>query len=111
MKVSFPPTLSSSFLVWKRLCVGYFFLLHVATNTKTIQTLFAEDEGAGDVGGDAGDKDTEDYLANIEAAKKAEPQGTEFSYTSRDVILYSTPPPFPSPSGPQSPNPSIHHTN
>ncbi|KAF2098846.1 peroxisomal hydratase-dehydrogenase-epimerase [Rhizodiscina lignyota] len=36
-----------------------------------------------------GDSDKEDYLANIEAAKKAKAEGTEFSYNEKDVILYN----------------------
>ena len=33
--------------------------------------------------------DGEDYLANIEKAKKAKADGTEFAYTEKDAILYS----------------------
>lgn len=39
--------------------------------------------------GDSGESESEDYLANIQTALKAEADGTDFSYDEKDVILYN----------------------
>ena len=52
---------------------------------KFLQTLGA---GSNHVQSDDGET-TEDYLSNIQKAKSAKATGSEFTFTEKDVILYS----------------------
>ncbi|KAL8947370.1 MAG: hypothetical protein Q9222_006348 [Ikaeria aurantiellina] len=54
---------------------------------KSIMKNF-QNRSKGKAGGTAGEGDV-DYLANIDKAKKAKADGTEFSFDDKDVILYN----------------------
>jgi multifunctional beta-oxidation protein len=59
---------------------------------KSIMANFKNRAGGskgGSGGGSGGGKVNQEILDNIEKAKKAKPEGSEFSYDDRDVILYN----------------------